>query len=160
MTRCTILAALLVGAICASTPVAAAPNDWTANGATACEKYLKPEIVATILRAPAGTPQRIDASSCHVGPIYITLKVASIDVFRAELPMIAGTHTMAGVGDGAYWNQAGAVSAVKGRDRGCDISVIDPRGSQDPRRGARTEARRGLQSTLCPALSNHTLHLR
>jgi hypothetical protein len=31
---------------------------------------------------------------------------------------------MAGVGDGAYWNPAGAVSAVKGPDRGCDVSVV------------------------------------
>jgi hypothetical protein len=82
--------------------------------------------VAAILRRPAGAAQRIDASSCHAGPIYITLKNTSVDVFRQELPMIVGAHAMAGVGDGAFWNQAGAVSAVKGHDRGGDISVIDP----------------------------------
>ena len=35
-------------------------------------------------------------------------------------------HPISGFGDGAYWNGAGAFSAVKGHDRGCDISVIDP----------------------------------
>ena len=99
---------------------------WIANGATACEKYLTPGVVAAILRNPAGKPRRLDANSCNVGPIYISLKVADIDVFRQEVPRIVGAHPMGGVGDGAYWNGAGAVSAVKGHDRGCDISVIDP----------------------------------
>ena len=27
-------------------------------------------------------------------------------------------------GDGAYWNEAGAVAAVKGHDRGCNVSII------------------------------------
>ena len=127
MTRSAVLAAIIIGTMYAvSAPAAAVNNDWTANGATACEKYLTPDVVAAILRRPAGASQRIDASSCHAGPIYITLKIASIDAFRQQLPRIAGAHTMAGVGDGAYWNEAGAVSAVKGHDRGCDISVIDP----------------------------------
>ena len=99
---------------------------WTTNGATACEKYLTPDVVAAILRNPAGKPRRLDANSCNVGPIYITLIVADIDVFRLEIPRILGSHPISGFGDGAYWNGAGALSAVKGHDRGCDISVIDP----------------------------------
>jgi hypothetical protein len=99
---------------------------WTANGATACEKYLTPDVVAAILRNPAGKPRRLDANSCNVGPIYITLIVADIDVFRLEIPRIFGAHPISGFGDGAYWNGAGALSAVKGHDRGCDVSVIDP----------------------------------
>ena len=75
---------------------------------------------------PAEAPQRLDANSCHAGIIYITLKVADIDAFRLQLPLIAGVHRMTGVGDAAYWNEAGAVSAVKGHDRGCDISVTVP----------------------------------
>jgi hypothetical protein len=31
---------------------------------------------------------------------------------------------MTGVGDAAFWNHAGALSAVKGHERGCNISVI------------------------------------
>jgi hypothetical protein len=54
------------------------------------------------------------------------LIVADIDVFRLEIPRIFGAHPISGFGDGAYWNGAGALSAVKGHDRGCDVSVIDP----------------------------------
>jgi hypothetical protein len=32
---------------------------------------------------------------------------------------------ISGIGDAAYWNEAGALSAVKG-DRMCDISVVIP----------------------------------
>jgi len=117
---------LAILAFTASTPTAAAGGAWIDNGATACEKYLTPDVVAAILRSPAGHPRRLDASSCNAGPIYITLKVADIDVFRAEVPRIFGAHPMSGVGDGAFWNGAGAFSAVKGHGRGCDISVIDP----------------------------------
>ena len=109
----------------ADAPVAAnSGNQWTANGASACEKYLTPDVVAAILLTPAGRPRQLGPNSCNAGNIYITLNVANIDTFRQELPMITGVHQMNGVGDGAYWNEAGAVSAVKGHDRGCDISVI------------------------------------
>ena len=120
-------AALAILALTAPAPAAQGTGSaWTANGATACEKYLTPDVVAAILRNPAGKPRRLDANSCNVGPIYISLKVADIDVFRAELPRIFQAHPIGGIGDGAYWNGAGALSAVKGHNRGCDISVIDP----------------------------------
>jgi len=118
-------AVLVTLASTAPAPVEAS-GAWIDNGGTACEKYLTPEVMAAILRYPAGHPRRLDAHSCNAGPIYITLRVTDIDVFRQELSMIAGVHQMSGVGDGAYWNEAGAFSAVKGHDRGCEISVIDP----------------------------------
>ena len=96
---------------------------WTANGASACERFLTPEVEAAIVVRPTSHPERLDVNSCRAGIIYVTLKDANIDVFRQELKMIVGVHTMSGVGDGAYWNEAGAMSAVKGH-RGCDISVI------------------------------------
>jgi len=120
-------AALAILALTAPAPAAQGTGSaWTANGATACEKYLTPDVVAAILRNPAGHPRRLDANSCNVGPIYISLIVADIDIFRAELPRIFQAHPIGGIGDGAYWNGAGALSAVKGHNRGCDISVIDP----------------------------------
>ena len=125
----TLVIAAVLAMLAFTTPALAAPapgSAWIDNGATACEKYLTPDVVAATLRISASHPRRLDANSCNAGPIYITLKVADIDVFRLEVPRIAGAHPMSGVGDGAFWNQAGAFSAVKGHDRGCDISVIDP----------------------------------
>ncbi len=123
-----ITAACMASAIGAYAPVSANGvsangQSWTANGGSACEKFLTPDVVSEILSTSAAPMARLDATSCHTGSIYIHLKVADIDVFRPELKMIAGTHQIPGVGDGAYWNEAGALSAVKGHDRGCDISV-------------------------------------
>lgn len=107
---------------------AATSSDWTANGATACERFLTPEVVAAILVNPAGKSRHKDATSCeytteHSGNIGITLKVANVDAFRSQIKRIAYAHPMAGVGDAAYWNEAGAVSSVKG-SRGCDIEAF------------------------------------
>lgn len=113
-----------------TTTAGAAPasSDWTANGGTACEKYLTPDVVAAILVDPAGQSRRKDATSCEFatkqsGNIGITLKVGNVDAFRRQMKMIAYTHPMTGVGDAAYWNEAGAVSSVKG-NRGCDIEAF------------------------------------
>lgn len=119
-------AAVLAVASFTPAPAAAGGGAWIDNGATACEKYLTPDVEATILRTPGGRPRRLDAHSCNVGPIYISLKVTDIDVFRQEISRIYGAHPISGFGDGAFWNEAGAFSAVKGHDRGCEISVIDP----------------------------------
>jgi hypothetical protein len=120
-----IAAVLAMLAFTARALAAPSPGSaWIDNGATACEKYLTHDVVSAILSGPAGAPQRIDAHSCHVGMIYIMLKVADIDVFRPERPRIAFAHPISGVGDGAFWNDAGGFSAVKGHDRGCDISVV------------------------------------
>jgi hypothetical protein len=128
--RWPAFAAVLAILVFTAPAIAAADGGgWIANGATACEKYLTPEVVAAILRIPAGHPRRLDAHSCNAGMIYIDLKVADINVFRLELPRIAGVHLMSGVGDGAYWNEAGAVAAVKGHDRGCNISIVGAPGA-------------------------------
>lgn len=119
--------AALLAMLAFASPALAAPGGggaWIDNGATACEKYLTHDVVAAILSAPAGVSQRLDAHSCHTGMIYITLKVADIDIFRQEIPRIAFAHPIAGVGDAAFLNEAGGFSAVKGHDRGCDISVV------------------------------------
>ena len=126
-----VVAACSQGATAPSTAsplrgASAGAQGWIANGATACEKYLTPDMLAAILTTPAGPSARLDADLCHTGSIYIHLTVANIDSFRQELPLIAGAHPMAGVGEGAYWNEAGALSAVKGHDRGCSISVVGP----------------------------------
>jgi hypothetical protein len=116
-----VIATLVFGT---STPASGA-GSWIDYGATACEKYLTPDVLASILSNPAGRPGKVDAHTCNVGPIYITLSVADINEFRREIPRIAGAHPISGFGDAAYWNEAGAFSSVKG-NRGCKISVIDP----------------------------------
>lgn len=117
---CTSLMIGIHAPASASTP----GQSWIANGATACEKFLTPDVLAGILGSPVGPARKIDATSCNTGPIYITLLVKDVDVFKLELPQIVGVHMMSGVGDLAYWNQAGAISAVKGHDRGCNIGMI------------------------------------
>ena len=124
-----IAAACMVAAISAYAPVSvyAAPTNghgWTANGGTACQKYLTPDVVAEILGRAPGPAVQTDAASCNTGSIYINLLVADVDVFRLEIPRIYGAHPITGIGDAAFWNHAGALSAVKGHERGCDISVI------------------------------------
>jgi hypothetical protein len=109
--------------ICANSAPATA-HGWTANGGSACEKYLTPDVVGAILGKAPGPPVQTDAASCYTGSIYISLVVADVDVFKLEIPRIVGAHPMAGVGDAAFWNHAGALSAVKGHQRGCNISVI------------------------------------
>jgi hypothetical protein len=103
-------------------------TDWTGNGATACDRYLTPDVVAAILVDPAGHSHRLTAQSCEYqtkqsGNIGITLKVGNVDAFRQQMKMIAATNPMTGLGDAAYWNEAGAVSSVKG-NRGCDIEAF------------------------------------
>jgi len=118
------LAALCPSSMASAGATEAQGSAWTANGATACGKYLTPDVTAAILVAPAGPAQRLDANTCHAGIIYISLKVANVEVFRQEIPRIAGAHRIAGIGDAAYWNEAGALSSAKGLDRGCDISIV------------------------------------
>jgi hypothetical protein len=103
---------------------ASSDQKWTANGGTACEKFLTPDVMSAIAIAGPAPAVKDDAQSCHSGSVYISLKVADVATFKMEVPRIAMTHPMTGVGDAAYWNHAGAVSAVKAPDRGCDISVI------------------------------------
>lgn len=101
-------------------------NSWTANGAAACERYLTPNVLATILDTPAGPAARLEADYCHTGSIYIHLTTANVEVFKQEVPHIAYAHPIAGFRDAAFWNDAGAFSAVKRPDRRCDISVVGP----------------------------------
>jgi hypothetical protein len=122
-----IAAACMITAIAPATADAGPPNGqgWVSNGSSACAKYLTPDILAAILTKPDGAAEKIDANSCHTGFVYISLAVNNVETFKLELPRIVGVNMMTGVGDLAYWNHAGAISAVKGHDRGCEISVLN-----------------------------------
>ncbi len=99
-------------------------NAWNANGATACETLLTPALMSAVLNDPSGTPTKDSATSCHRGAIYITLEVKDPAKLKQEIPRIAFAHPMTGVGDVAYWNDAGATVAAKAPDRGCEIQGV------------------------------------
>ena len=122
----------IAGAIClaavlsaAAAPTAAPRNDaWNANGATACEKFLTPQVMSAVLDDPSGAPTKDDATSCHRGSIYIKLQSTNPATLKSEIPRIAFAHPMTGVGDVAFWNDAGATTAAKAPDRGCVVQAI------------------------------------
>jgi hypothetical protein len=134
MTRSPVLATCLVAALCASAlfprgsvHAAAATSAWTANGATACAKYLTPAVTAAIVNGPVNPPKQTGPNMCSAHPLYLTLKVmdGGAAAFRQQMPMIADAHPIGGIGDAAYWNGAGTMTSVKG-DRECTMSILLP----------------------------------
>ena len=115
---------LLSGVAALFVAVPALSQGWTANGATACEKYFTPEFVAAVLGGRPEAAKRTGPNMCTAGYLYITLDVKDVNEFRRELPRIAGVHPMTGVGDVAYWNGSGAITAVKGPNRECVVGVL------------------------------------
>lgn len=99
---------------------------WPANGAGACAKYFSPDFVGAVLGGSPEAAKVTSDSSCLSGMLYITLNSISAEQFRRRMPLIAGTHPISGIGDVAYWNEAGTVSSAKGQGRGCNIGVIVP----------------------------------
>ena len=109
-------------------PVASA--SWTANGATACDKYLTPAIVAGILKNPAGHSKPTSAWSCSFetsgyGNIDITLMAFGSAQLDQDLQNLADPTPLAGVGDKAVRTAIG-IEAVKGANRTCNINVMPP----------------------------------
>ncbi len=99
---------------------------WAANGGGACAKYFSPEFVGAVLGGSPEPAKVTSDSSCLSGMLYITLNSISAEQFRQQMPLIAFTHPISGIGDVAYWNEAGTVSSAKGQGRGCNIGVIVP----------------------------------
>jgi hypothetical protein len=101
---------------------------WIANGATACDKYLTPDVLAKILANPAGTTKVRTAQGCVFemadggGNIGITLNNGGPASFTAMRPYWANPVALAGVGDSAVQTMIG-IAAVKGMDRGCTIDA-------------------------------------
>ena len=130
-------AALCAAAMAGSThvvvpPAVSAPalsttqQRWAANGAGACAKYFSPDFVGAVMGGSPGPAKVTSDSSCLSGMLYITLNSISAEQFRRQMPLIAATHPISGIGDVAYWNEAGTVSSAKGQGRGCNIGVIVP----------------------------------
>lgn len=103
-----------------------AAKSWTANGASACANYLTPAVLGAITGASSGHAVTLDTDYCHTDSVYIHLTTTDVEVFKKEVPHVAFAHPIGGIGDAAFWNEAGALSAVKRPDRHCEISVIGP----------------------------------
>ena len=109
---------------------APAANAWTANGATACDRYLTPAIVAEILKNPAGHSKPTSAWSCSYetsddSSIGITLMAVGTAGLDAHLKYLVDPAPLAGVGDKAVRTAIG-IEAAKGANRTCSIDAIPP----------------------------------
>ena len=154
MSFCSPRRAALLGALCAltacgrdastssSAPRASAatarrapdgPN-WTSNGATACERYLTPSVVAAILAHPAGRTKALSPQACtyetadNSGSLSITLTNAGPSAFDQYQQFLVDPVPLPGVGDKASRSRTG-IDAVKGQDRTCTIDAVGPPGS-------------------------------
>ena len=113
---------------------AAPSNGWIANGATACDKYLTPDVVAAILSHPAGKTKRLSGQACTFesndsgGNISITLSNAGSAAFDQYQQYLVDPRPLAGVGDKASSSLTG-IDAVKGNDRTCTIDAGGAPGS-------------------------------
>lgn len=137
----TLLAACSQGHMGPAAPGKAAGQDapgstkaWTANGATACARFLKPEVTSALLTHPAGHPKTLSEQSCayetddHSGSIGITLSGAGPDAFDHYQQFLVDPQPLPGVGDKASRSVTG-IDAVKGSDRTCTIDAVGPPGA-------------------------------
>lgn len=129
------------------------PRAWTANGATACARFLKPEVASVLLTHPAGHPKTLSEQSCayetddNSGSIGITLSGAGPDAFDHYQQFLVDPQPLPGVGDKASRSVTG-IDAVKGADRTCTIDAVGPPG------GTKLEGAALAQKlgTICNAL--------
>lgn len=107
-------------------------NVWVNNGATACDKYLTPDVVAEILTHPAGQSKKLSAQACayktDAGNIDITLTNGGLKGFNVRLQYLVDPVPLPGVGDKAV-RSVGGIAALKGSDRGCSIHAGGAPGS-------------------------------
>ena len=122
----------------AATSGSATGGDWVANGATACEKYLTPDVVAAILTHPAGKNKTLSAQACSYettdsgGTIAITLASAGPEAFDQYQKYLVDAVSLPGVGDRASRSMTG-IDAVKGDNRMCTIDAGGAPGSTNLR---------------------------
>ncbi len=121
-------------AAAAPTPVTANSNTWIANGATACEKYLTPDVVAAILTHPSGQSKKLSTQACAYstadfgGTISITLMQVGTAGLDMDLKNLPDPVPLSGVGDKAVRTMLG-IEAAKGNDRMCSIDAGGAPGS-------------------------------
>ena len=122
----------------AAAPTLAPSDPWVLNGATACAKYLTPEIITAVFGSTAGDNETTGPATCtfstahqpnsDYATISITLSSGGRDVFDADIDTVNGTP-LSGVGDKAVRTNEDAVFAVKG-DHLCKVYVKPPYGNK------------------------------
>jgi hypothetical protein len=115
-------------------PASAPGSNWTANGATACDKFLTPDVVGAIFKNPAGHSKTTSAAGCifetpDFASIAITLTPGGPVVFDAHQKYLSDPVPLSGVGDKAVRTATG-IEAVRGSDRMCGIDVMPPFGNK------------------------------
>jgi hypothetical protein len=107
---------------------------WIANGAQACERYLRQDVVAAILTDPSGASKTLSAQACSytttdsARTISITLTNGGPSTYDAFQKYLVNPEPLPGVGDKAAQSVIGIV-AVKGADRMCTIDAGGAPGS-------------------------------
>lgn len=154
MTRFTLFSLALAGLLCAiaaCSPGTSAPdgtpqapktaagdapagNAWIANGASACDRFLTPEVVGQVFKNANGHNKKLSAQGCSFenadfSSISITLMAAGPAALDAHMKYLAEPVPLAGVGDRAVRSATG-IEAVKGQDRMCSIDVMPPFGNK------------------------------
>ena len=109
-------------------------SGWIANGATACDRYLTPDVVGAIFKNPAGRSKKLSGQACSFdtadsSSISITLIQGGPAALDAHMKYLTDPVAFAGVGDKAIRDATG-IEAVKGTDRMCDIDVMPPFGNK------------------------------
>lgn len=107
--------------------VAAAQANWSSLGATACDRFLTPDVTNAILSQPAGPAKRLSAQACSVdvsgGSLSITLIVDGPAGFDAFTQNLTDPQPLAGVGDKALRHMIG-IAAFKSPNMVCTIDAV------------------------------------
>ncbi|MGH6739466.1 MAG: hypothetical protein ACREDY_10650 [Bradyrhizobium sp.] len=126
---------LCAAALCStSTHAANAASTWIANGGTACNRFLTPDVVGKIFKNPAGESKKSTEQGCRFetpdfAMISITLTAGGPAVLDAHMKYLDNPLPLSGVGDKAVRTRSG-IEAVKGNDRMCGIDVMPPFGNK------------------------------
>jgi hypothetical protein len=118
---------------CSPNSGAGAAGPWVAQGAGACEKFLSPEVVATLFTQPGGVIRTTSPHACSFttadgGSLTITLSSAGPADFEEYQKYLGDPQPLPGVGDRASQSVLGVV-AVQGADRHCSIDARGATGS-------------------------------
>jgi hypothetical protein len=112
---------------------AAGAGQWIANGATACDTYLTPDVVGQIFAKTDGHAKRLSGQACAYetpegSNITITLIAAGRASFDSD-PNKQGATVINGVGDNAVRTASG-IEAFKDGKGICQLDVMPPFGNK------------------------------